>query len=304
MRTPRPSLSVPRRTIVVLAVGLLAAGCFGSGDDSADIEVLPSSAVTEAVDGDADDPAGADSDDSTGPVATDREDTSAEDPPGDDAPVTAASASAPDASLAVDGAGHPFCVEYVSSDAMFDDLNFFDPAQLEDGMAQLNDLLDRAIPDAPVEIAGDLAVVQANFQAVDAVMAEAGYDMLSATDALLEELDQVAESPEADVSSARIDAWVTANCDAQIAEGAAVGDGTDDDLAAIFGSAGGAALAMDALRGGQSLTPAQVQCLVSSFDEELMGELLSSATDAADDQTAARLAELFTDCGVSPDVFG
>ena len=270
----RTSSTLRALIALLLALSLVAAAC-GSSDD----EETAADIVADVLEDD--DATTSDGDDSESDTSDEPDDT--EEPPADE-PV------APSGDAAV------FCARYAENEALFDELDFFDPDAVETWVNTSRGLLAEAIGDAPGELVGDLQTIQTNFDEFAAALEAFGYDVFAAG----EELDEVSESPEADAASERIDAWIAANC-----PDAASDDSTDDALdfttpealEGILESEAGRELFIDGMTDGTGLTRDQAECMIDNLDADMLS-ILATNPNAIGTDGALDLLDVLSACGI------
>lgn len=191
--------------------------------------------------------------------------------------------------------------EYCRLSQVSNDLNdtvgdLEDPVVLEEYMTELGSLLDQAVAAAPAEIAAEMVIIDAQFDALVTTVAENGYEFSALMTAVNE-----TESAEADAASDTVDAYDLDVC--------GISDGSDEaatgeDSAEDEGAAGNAltvesfetarsseatrTVMIDGMIGSRDLTAEQAGCFIDEVSPELfvvLGNDLEPET--------AQLTELF-----------
>lgn len=284
----RTSSTLRALTALLLALSLVAAACGSSDDEETAADIVAD--VLEDDDATTSDDDGDDSESDTSDEADDTEEPPADEPDEADEPEEDDEPVAPSGDAAV------FCARYAENEALFDELDFFDPDAVETWVNTSRGLLAEAIGDAPGELVGDLQTIQTNFDEFAAALEAFGYDVFAAG----EELDEVSESPEADAASERIDAWIAANC-----PDAASDDSTDDALdfttpealEGILESEAGRELFIDGMTDGTGLTRDQAECMIDNLDADMLS-ILATNPDAIGTDGALDLLDVLSACGI------
>ncbi len=288
-----------RLPALAAAVALLASACGGSDGEEAEVDITEAATTTVAAE-----------------------------------TVEADGESASPASVDVDRYCELRSIADAESDAFFEGNESFDPVAMEAFVQDQIGYITEATTVAPAELLLDLNIQLEGFDALDALLAENGYDII----AVATQLPSVMETPEREASSERLEAFTQANCP-EAAEAAAPADGADstdgstDDAAGDDGSssaAGGtdtsgpfseedfaeaeeiiAALQTPAGRTGfievviadGTLDADQAGCLVDNLTPQLLLEVDLVDQDGPDAATPEVLA-LFEMCNVLATAFG
>jgi len=199
------------------------------------------------------------------------------------------------------GSAEQFCAASAEAEALFEDIDPFDPEAVEAAAKKNLELLEAAIPIAPAEVRDDLITIRENFDDYLAVLEDNGWDFFAAAP----EIEELESRSEPAAAGDRLDAWEDANCEHADAEAddAAEEDpfSTPEAFEAMLSSDAGRALIIEGMTEDGSLTVDQAGCLLDNLDFESLSML--GQGDAPTPEVLGAFLEVVDRCDLG-DMFG